>query len=103
MTAPSGESVMSRFKVATILAIALMFSVVTGAITTGGGRSEHADGSLTQACTGMRTDQQLDDVLFNVRAQSNGGSDPICEAIESQVAMAEQLRDDGLVAAKKPE
>jgi hypothetical protein len=51
----------------------------------------------------MRLDQQLDDALFNVRAQSNGGSDPICEAIESQLATAEQLRDDGLIAAKKPE
>jgi hypothetical protein len=94
---------MSKFKVATILAIALMFSVVTGAVISGGSPPEDADGSLAQACAGMRVDQQLDDALFNVRAHSNGGSDPICEAIASQVAMAEQLRDDGLIAAKKPE
>jgi hypothetical protein len=94
---------MPRFKAATILAIALMFSVVTGAVITGGSRPEEADGSLAQACAGMRIDHQLDDALFNVRAQSNGGSDPICEVLDSQVAMPEQLRDDGLIAAKKPE
>ncbi|MGB9330105.1 MAG: hypothetical protein WCB10_04990 [Steroidobacteraceae bacterium] len=94
---------MPRFKAATILAIALMFSVVTGAVISGGSRPEEADGSLAQACAGTRIDHQLDNALFNVRAQSNGGSDPICEAIQSQVAMADQLRDDGWLAEKRPE
>jgi hypothetical protein len=94
---------MSSFKVAAMLGIALACSLVAGALISGAGRPQGPQGSLAQACAGLGTDRELEDTLADVRGQSNGGSDPLCEQIGSQGATAGPLRDGAIVAAKVPE
>jgi hypothetical protein len=52
-------------------------------------RHDHApqsDASLTQACAGQPADPQLERALFDARAQSLGGFDAICYAVEEPLA-----------------
>jgi len=94
---------MSSFKLGAILGIALALSLGTGALITGASPPQGPQGSLAQACVGLGTDRELENALADIRGQSNGGSNPLCEAIASQLATAGPLRDRAIVAAKRPE
>ena len=94
---------MPRFKVGAILGIALACSLVAGALIIGASRPQGPQGSLAQACVGLGTDRELENALSDIRGQSNGGSNPLCEQIASQLATAGPLRDGAIVAAKQPE
>jgi hypothetical protein len=80
---------MSSFKVKVTLGVVLVLSCAVAALVDDA-RHADADGSLAQACAGMPASHKLERALFNVRAQSNGGFDPICGAIESPTAAAGQ-------------
>ena len=91
---------MSGFRVGAIVGIALALSLVAGALISGGRRPEGPQGSLAQACVGRGNDRELANALGAMRGQSNGGSDPLCEAIAAQVATAGPLRGRAIVAAQ---
>jgi hypothetical protein len=61
--------------------------VAVGAIAIGNDRYDDVDGALAKACSGSAPSHQLDNALFNVRARSDSGADPIC---------APQAKDDDL-------
>jgi hypothetical protein len=94
---------MSSLKVGAILGIALAFVLVVGALIAGASRPQGPQGSLAQACVGLGTDRELENALSDIRGQSNGGSNPLCEANASQLATAGPLRDGAIVAAQRPE
>jgi hypothetical protein len=52
--------------------------VAVGAIAIGNDRYDDVDGALAKVCSGSAPSRQLDNALFNVRARSDGGADPIC-------------------------
>jgi hypothetical protein len=52
----------------------------------GAGHAPQSDTSLAQACAGQPTDHQLESALFEARAQSIGGFDAICYAVEEPLA-----------------
>jgi hypothetical protein len=84
---------MVSLKVRVTLGVVLVLSCAVAALVDDA-RHADADGSLVQACAGMPASHQLESALFNARAQSNGGFDPICGAIESPVAAAAQPSND---------
>ena len=93
---------MSTFKIGAMLGIALACSLVAGALISGASRPQGHQGSLAQACVGLGTDRELENALADIRGQSNGGSNPLCEQIASQLATAGPLRDGAIVAAQRP-
>jgi hypothetical protein len=52
--------------------------VAIGAIAVGDDRYEDIDSALAKACTGQASSRQLDNALFNSRARTDSGADPIC-------------------------
>ena len=94
---------MSSFKLGAILGIALAFVLVAGALISGASPPQGPQGSLAQACVGLGTDRELENALSAIRGQSNGGSNPLCEAIASQLATAGPLQDGAIVAVQRPE
>jgi hypothetical protein len=52
--------------------------VAVGAIAIGNDRYDDADGALAKACAGSAPTRQLANALFNARARSDSGADPIC-------------------------
>ena len=94
---------MSSFKVGAISGIGLALSLVAGPLISGASRPQGPQGSLAQACVGLGTDRELENALSDIRGQSNGGSNPLCEAIAWQLATAGLLPDGAIVAAKRPE
>jgi hypothetical protein len=52
--------------------------VAIGAIAIGNDRYDEGGGALAKACTGSAPTHQLDNALFNARARSDSGADPIC-------------------------
>ncbi len=52
--------------------------VAVGAIAIGNDRYDDVDGALAKACAGSAPTRQMDNALFNARARSDGGADPIC-------------------------
>src|ERR1700733_10475798 len=52
--------------------------VAVAAIAIGNDCYDDADGALAKACTGSAPTHQLDNALFNARARSDSGADPIC-------------------------
>jgi hypothetical protein len=52
--------------------------VAIGAIAVGNDRYEDVDGALAKACTGSAPTRELDNALFNSRARTDSGADPIC-------------------------
>jgi hypothetical protein len=52
--------------------------VAVGAIFIGNDRYDDAAGALAKACSGSAPSHQLDNALFNARALSDSGADPIC-------------------------
>ena len=94
---------MSSFKIGAMLGIALVLSLGAATLITGASRPQHPQGSLAQACLGLGTDRELENALSDIRGQSNGGSNPLCEAIASQLATAGLLPDGAIVAVQRPE
>ena len=94
---------MSSLKIGVVLGIALAFVLVAGALISGASPPQGPQGSLAQACVGLGTDRELENALADIRGQSNGGSDPLCEAIASQGATAGPLRHGAIVAVQRPE
>jgi hypothetical protein len=52
--------------------------VAVGAIAIGNDRYDDVDGALAKACAGSAPTRQMDNALFNARARSDSGADPIC-------------------------
>jgi len=52
--------------------------VAVGAIAIGNDRYDDPASALAKACTGSAPTRQLDNALFNARALSDSGADPIC-------------------------
>jgi hypothetical protein len=52
--------------------------VAVGAIAIGNDRYADVDGALAKACAGSAPTRQMDNALFNARARSDSGADPIC-------------------------
>lgn len=78
------------------LGIGVTLIVAVGAIAIGDDRYSDADSELAKACAGAATTPQLENALFNIRAQSDGGFDPICSPPEND----EDL--DGAMLSRSP-
>jgi len=62
-----------------ILWIGATLIVAVGAIAIGDDGYADVDGAaVAKACAGTTSTRQMDNVLFNARALSDSGSDPIC-------------------------
>lgn len=84
------RAAMSTLRFGVVLGIVLTLGVAAVAAMTASGtpiRGETAD-ALERACAGPPTDREVENVLLDVRVESNGGSGPIYEEIESQAAGA---------------
>ena len=68
--------------------IALVLGLASSVIVIGDDQPGQTDTLLAQACAGLPTDHQLESALFNARAQSTGGFDAICDAVEESLAPA---------------
>jgi hypothetical protein len=66
-----------------MLGIGVTLMVAVGAIAIGNDRYDDVDGALAKACAGEATTPQLENALFNARAQSEGGFDAICSPPEN--------------------
>jgi hypothetical protein len=64
-----------------VLGVGLTLIVAVAAIAVGDDRYEDVD-ALARACTGAVRTPQLEHALFNIRARSEGGLDPICSPPE---------------------
>jgi hypothetical protein len=60
------------------LGIGVTLIVAVGAIAIGNDRYDDVDGAIARACAGAATTHQLENALFNARARTDGGFDPIC-------------------------
>jgi hypothetical protein len=67
-----------------MLGIGVTLIVAVGAIAIGDDRYDDVDGALAKACAGVATSHQLENALFNARARSDGGFDPICSPPENE-------------------
>jgi hypothetical protein len=61
-----------------ILGIGLTLLVAGGAIAIGNDRYDGVNAALAKACAGEVTTPQLQNALFNARARTESGFDPIC-------------------------
>jgi hypothetical protein len=66
----------STVKAALWMGATLMVAV--GAIAIGNDGYDDTGGSLAKACAGSPPTRQMENALFNARARSDGGADPIC-------------------------
>src|SRR3981081_4847537 len=66
-----------------ILESGVALIVAVGAIAIGNDRYDDVGGALAKACAGTATTPQLENALFNARARSDGGFDPICSPPEN--------------------
>jgi hypothetical protein len=64
-----------------VLGIGLTLIVAVAAIAVGDDRYDDVD-ALAGACSGAVRTPQLEHALFNIRARSEGGLDPICSPSE---------------------
>lgn len=67
------------------IAIALVLGLASSVIVIGDDQAGQTDTPLAQACAGLPTNHQLESALFNARAQSTGGFDAICDAVEESL------------------
>ena len=65
---------------------ALVLGLASSVIVIGNHQAGQTDTPLAQACIGLPTNHQLESALFNARAQSTGGFDAICDAVEESLA-----------------
>lgn len=69
-----------------ILWIGATLIVAIGAIAIGNDRSDtghvYGDDAVARTCSGAASNRQLEDALFNARALSNSGTDPICAPLD---------------------
>jgi hypothetical protein len=72
---------MSSSTTRTVLGIVIALGVAAGAVAISNDRYADADGSLAQACAGAPATPQLENALFNARARSNDGYDPVCAGV----------------------
>jgi hypothetical protein len=70
--------------------------VAVGAIAIGNDRYDEVDGALAKACSGSAPSRQLDNALFNARARSDSGADPICAPPEKDADF------DGVMLSHSP-
>ena len=84
-----------------MLGIGVTLIVAVGAIAIGDDRYDDVDGALAKACAGAATSHQLENALFNARARSDGGFDPICSPPENDddfdgvmLSHSPSIRDD---------
>jgi hypothetical protein len=66
-----------------MLGIGITLIVAVGAIAIGDDSYDDVDGALAKACAGAATSHQLENALFNARARSDSGFDPICSPPEN--------------------
>jgi hypothetical protein len=64
---------------------ALVLGLASSGIVIGNHQAGQTDTPLAQACIGLPTNHQLESALFNARAQSTGGFDAICDAVEESL------------------
>jgi hypothetical protein len=69
---------MTKSTTRVILGIGVTLIVAVAAIAIGNDRYTDVEGALAKACAGAPTTPQLENALFNARARSDGGFDPIC-------------------------
>jgi hypothetical protein len=69
---------MFRTTMRMILWIGATLMVAVGAIAIGDDGYADDDDAAVKACAGKTSTRQMDNVLFNARALSDSGSDPIC-------------------------
>ena len=67
------------------IGIALALGLASSVIAIGDDQAGQADTPLAQACAGLPTNHQLESALFDARAQSTGGFDAICDAVEESL------------------
>ena len=61
-----------------VLGFVTVCGVAAAACVIGDDRYASGDVDLTQACTGHAMSPQLENALFNSRARTDSGADPIC-------------------------
>ncbi|MDB6106319.1 MAG: hypothetical protein JWO52_6318 [Gammaproteobacteria bacterium] len=64
---------------------ALVLGLASSVIVIGNHEAGQTDTPLAQACIGLPANHQLESALFNARAQSTGGFDAICDAVEESL------------------
>ena len=64
---------------------ALVLGLASSVIVIGNHQAGQTDTPLAQACIGLPTNHQLESALFDARAQSTGGFDAICDAVEESL------------------
>jgi hypothetical protein len=79
-----------------ILRLGATLIVAVGAIAIGNDRYDDVEGALAKACAGATTTPQLENALFNARARSDGGFDPICSPLEND------YDSDGVMLSHSP-
>jgi hypothetical protein len=95
---------MKNSTIKTILGAAVISGLAvlaTGEALFGEDRYGDPDSSLAQACAGLMADDRLERALFNARAQSNGGFDPVCGEFEASVALAGQPGQHGTTSQQR--
>ena len=84
---------MKNSTIKTILGAAVISGLAvlaTGEALFGEDRYADPDSSLAQACAGLMASDRLQNALFNARAQSNGGFDPVCGEFEASMVLTGQ-------------
>jgi hypothetical protein len=64
-----------------LVGIVILVSLAAGTALAGGESDQDAAGSLARACAGLPTSRGLENALFDMRALSNGGYDPVCGSL----------------------
>ena len=72
---------MSSSTIRTVLGIVIAVGVAVVAVAISNDRYADADRSLARACAGAPATPQLENALFNARARSNDGYDPVCAGV----------------------
>ena len=82
------------------LGLVITLGVAVAAVAIGNDRYAEADSALAKACAGSPTTPQVENALFNARARSNDGYDPICAAPADKDDVAGELFSQRLNAAR---
>jgi hypothetical protein len=78
--------------------VAITMVVAVGAIAVGNDRYVDTGDALAQACAGKPATQELENALFNVRARSDGGMDPIC----APAVVDDDIDGEGAMLSRAP-
>jgi hypothetical protein len=68
------------------IGIALGLGITGSVIGISNYNASETDTPLAEACAGLPTNHRLESALFDARAQSIGGFDAICDAVEDSLA-----------------